>query len=96
MTQNQEKSDRYISFCNIDCDQNADRIIAMLESNLNAQNGAAQWLTYFNDKRQQQLKRGHDNLHFVGNQLNMLYEYFRLCEDEAALELLYQVEQECC
>lgn len=37
-----------------------------------------------------------DNLNFIGNQTNPLYEYFEVCEDTQALELLYKIEQECC
>ncbi|MBF8999588.1 MULTISPECIES: N(2)-fixation sustaining protein CowN [Vibrio] len=88
--------DRYVSFEGIKCNQNADLLIGMLESNLNNQLGDDRWHTYFSDKRNQQHQRGHDNLHFIGNQLNMLFEYFKQCEDQPALDLLYKIEQECC
>ncbi|MFB9133827.1 N(2)-fixation sustaining protein CowN [Vibrio sp. AK197] len=88
--------DRYISFCNIDCDNNANLLVSMLEHHLTANHGHAQWHSYFENKRQEQANMQRDNLNFVGNQLNMLYEYFRECEDQNALDLLYQIEQECC
>ncbi|SHO56538.1 N(2)-fixation sustaining protein CowN [Vibrio quintilis] len=88
--------DRYISFCNIDCDKNADRLIEILNVHLQAGHGGEPWLKYFQNKQQEQEKRAHDNLHFIGNQLNVLYKYFGDCEDEDALALLYQIEQECC
>ena len=90
------KPDRYISFCNIDCDNNANLLVSMLERHLTANHGHAQWHSYFENKRQEQANMQRDNLNFVGNQLNMLYEYFRECDDQNALDLLYQIEQECC
>ncbi|MFD2015777.1 N(2)-fixation sustaining protein CowN [Vibrio olivae] len=68
--------DRYISFCNIDCDNNANLLVSMLEHHLTANHGHAQWHSYFENKRQEQANMQRDNLNFVGNQLNMLYEYF--------------------
>ncbi|CAM3793997.1 N(2)-fixation sustaining protein CowN [Vibrio aerogenes CECT 7868] len=90
------ETDRYISFCNIDCDKNADQLIQMLNEHLQASHGGEKWLQYFHHKLEEQQQRAHDNLHFIGNQLNMLYKYFEECRDEQASALLYQIEQECC
>ncbi|WP_221073733.1 N(2)-fixation sustaining protein CowN [Agarivorans aestuarii] len=89
-------TDRYVSFCNINCDENADRLISMLKQHLSAKRGGDLWLTYFHEKRAEQAKMQRDNLNFIGNQTNPLYEYFEVCEDIQALELLYKIEQECC
>lgn len=89
-------NNRYLSFSGIRCNTNAVRLIEMLERNISAGNGREEWHAYFAIKRQQQLKLQHDDLHFVGNQTNTLYEYFELCEDQSALALLYKIEQECC
>ena len=94
--ENEQQTDRYISFCGLDCDLKADRLIAMLEKNICAGNGDKRWHTYFAQKREQQAKLQHDNLNFIGHQTNTLYEYFELCNDPAAKELLFQIEQECC
>lgn len=96
MSDKSNTADRYRSFCGIDCDLNADRLIAMLEENIRAGNGDQRWHTYFAQKRAQQAKLQHDNLNFIGNQTNTLYEYFAACGDEQAKSLLYQIEQECC
>lgn len=90
------QGDRYLSFSGIQCDINADKLITLLETNINAGKGDKQWHTYFTIKRQQQMKLQHDNLHFIGNQTNTLYEFFEQCQDQPALQLLYQIEQECC
>ncbi|GAA5214885.1 N(2)-fixation sustaining protein CowN [Corallincola platygyrae] len=92
----QTAPDRYISFCGIECDAMADELIAKLEHNISRQTGAQQWRDYFTQKRVEQQKMGRDNLHFIGNQTNPLYEYFEDCGDELATALLYQIEQECC
>jgi hypothetical protein len=91
-----ETTDRYITFCNIDCDENAERLMALLEQHLDAKDGDAKWHNYFIKKRQEQQSTGRDNLNFVGHQINALYEYFEECGDQMASDLLYQVEQECC
>jgi hypothetical protein len=90
------EGDRYQSFVGLSCDLNADQLMQMLDNNINAGNGDQRWHTYFNQKRQQQVKLQHDNLNFIGNQINTLYEYFDLCDDEDAKLLLYKIEQECC
>lgn len=90
------ESDRYVSFCNIDCDENANKLIEMLVKHIKESNGNEKWRQYFSLKREEQLLMSHDNLHFIGNQINTLYAYFKDCEDTIALNLLYQLEQECC
>ncbi|WP_372882778.1 N(2)-fixation sustaining protein CowN [Psychromonas sp.] len=92
----EQQADRYVTFCGIDCYLNSDRLMTMLENNINAGNGDKRWHTYFAQKREQQAKLQHDNLNFIGHQTNTLYEYFELCNDQAALALLYKIEQECC
>lgn len=89
-------TDRYVSFCGIDCDLKADKLMTMLEAHLEAGSGEARWIDYFQQKRAQQAKNKQDNLNFIGHQTNTLYEYFELCADEEATKLLYQIEQECC
>lgn len=93
---NQQQTDRYVSFCGIDCDLKADKLIAMLEQHLATGNGDAKWQDYFHQKRAQQAKNNQDNLNFIGHQTNTLYEYFDICQDQEATKLLYQIEQECC
>ncbi|MEI6894704.1 MAG: N(2)-fixation sustaining protein CowN [Colwellia sp.] len=90
------ETDRYISFFGIACDENADKLVSMLETHLHANHGAVQWQQYFNHKRIEQKRMQHDNLNLVGSQVNALYEYFNECKDQQALDLLYKIEQECC
>ncbi|GGA88108.1 hypothetical protein GCM10011369_32770 [Neiella marina] len=96
MTPPDQTTDRYISFCGIECDANADKLIEMLKLNLSQKKGGGTWGQYFEMKFKEQHSVGSDNLHFIGNQLNPLYEYFEACGDSEAEALLYQIEQECC
>lgn len=88
--------DRYVSFVGIDCDANAEQLMLMLDNNIKAAKGETQWHLYFTKKREQQAQLKHDSLNFIGHQTNTLYEYFTSCNDKAALELLYKIEQQCC
>lgn len=93
---NNATKDRYVSFLDISCDDNADTLMAILDKHIQANNGAQQWRDYFTQKRQQQQQLKHDNLNFIGHQTNTLYEYFSSCEDQQASSLLYKIEQQCC
>jgi Leucine-rich repeat (LRR) protein len=96
MSGNTSLLERYESFSGLSCDINSNQLIVLLEKNINNGNGDKKWHDYFAQKRQQQAKSGHDNLHFIGNQTNILYEYFADCGDQEAQALLYKIEQECC
>ena len=76
--------------------KNADKLIGILDKHIEDGDGKEKWQQYFSNKREEQLCMSHDNLHFIGNQINMLYEYLKDCEDAVGLKLLYQLEQECC
>jgi hypothetical protein len=95
-SENEQQTDRYISFCGINCDLKAEQLMAMLEKNISAGKGDKRWHAYFTQKIELNTKQQHDNLNFIGHQINTLYEYFELCNDQPAKELLYQIEQECC
>lgn len=89
--------DRYITFCGLYCDDKADELIDRLERSLkDTQKAGEQWLGYFSKKRQEQAKMQQDNLHFVGSQINTLAAYFEHIEDERGLELLWDIEEQCC
>ncbi len=91
-----ESLDRYVSFEGLDCDWRADQFLKMLLHNIESGNGEPHWHQYFLQKIKHQEMTGQDNLYFVGSQMNALYEYLEGCEDKAAQDLLYQLEQECC
>lgn len=92
----ESETDRYISFCGIDCDGNARRLMAILNTHIDEANGDRCWQEYFRDKQEQMRKLGQDNLFFIGAQMNNLYSYLEDCGDQEALQLLWRLEQECC
>ena len=89
-------TDRYVSFCGIDCDRNATTFMQQLEDHLNHGNGDPRWQQYFRQKREQQAKMQQDDLYFIGAQMNNLYAYLEGVDDQPLHDLLWQIEQECC
>jgi hypothetical protein len=89
-------TDRYISFEGIDCDGNADLVMAHIER-LIAQPGRnnAFW-DYFMNKRTGGSGPKPDSLFLIHSNINQVRELFEACEDEEALELLFLLEEECC
>jgi hypothetical protein len=88
--------DRYVSFCGIECDTWANELMAQLKSALANEVDQQRWPQYFAKKFNEQDSMGHDNLFFIGSQMNNLYSFFEEQQDKAALELLWKLEQECC
>lgn len=90
------KSDRYVSFCGLECDKRADELIDRLKTHLSKLSEDSLWKQYFQQKITQQEKLNHDNLYFVGAQLNNLYSLFDDIGDKEGYEMLWYVEQHCC
>ena len=97
-TQPQSKSqtDRYVSFCGIECDRNANEFMQKLENHITQGHGDPRWQEYFRQKREQQAKMKQDNLYFVGAQMNNLYAYLEGLDDAPLHDMLWDLEQECC
>jgi len=91
---NDQSPDRYISFLGLDCDTNADRLMAMLLGCM--EDSDSRWVGYFRQKLEEKRRMGNDNLHFIGSQVNALYSFFEEIEDEEAEALLWHLEQNCC
>lgn len=89
-------TDRYVSFCGIECDLNAQRFMSKLEDCLSAGRGDPRWQDYFRQKRVQQAQMKQDDLYFIGAQMNNLYTYLEDLDDQELLDFLWQIEQECC
>jgi hypothetical protein len=89
------KPDRYVSFRGLDCDQWADELYERLKATLES-GGDRQWQEYFAQKFEEQARMKHDNLFFVGSQMNNLYSFFEEVGDDLTLGLIWRLEQECC
>jgi hypothetical protein len=89
-------TDRYISFEGIDCDGNADRVMACIERLLEKPNCSNAFWDYFMNKRTGGSGPRPDNLFLIHSNINQVRELFENCGDEEALNLLLQLEEECC
>ncbi|MBB4302033.1 bisphosphoglycerate-dependent phosphoglycerate mutase [Rhodobium orientis] len=87
--------DRYVTFKGLDCDGDADRLIARLKE-LSGRGTGSRWEAYFTDKLAQNARMGQDHLFFVGAHVNTLRSFFEECDDADALELLDHLELNCC
>lgn len=88
--------DRYLTFAGLDCDRNATEIVALIHRHIADPAKVGPWAAYFTRKFDEQKRMGTDDLFLVGSQINALYALFEACEDQEAIDLVYQVEQECC
>lgn len=88
--------DRYVSFCGIECDIQAERLMERVTTLINQKKGDNQWHRYFTYKLEQKAKMNHDDLFFIGAQMNTLTEFLQSTKDEIALDMLWRIEQQCC
>ncbi len=92
-----KKPDRYISFEGIDCDGKAQQLMDLLDQQLTRPGRANVFWEYFAAKRAGTsggLKP--DNLLLIHANINVIREFFETWQDEAALTLLMELEEECC
>lgn len=84
--------DRYVSFQNIDCDNNARLLVGMIRRHAeNPEKGNPFW-DYFM-KRLQSGK--HDELFLLHCYLQSIREFLEAEDDSEALQLLAKLEEEC-
>jgi len=88
--------DRYISFCGIDCDLNARRLMEVLDAHLQEPGRGNVFWDYFQKKRRGEGGPQVDDLFLIHSNINQIREFLEGCDDEAGLALLEQIEVECC
>lgn len=88
--------DRYVSFAGIDCDGNARRIMACIDHHLAIPGRNNAFWDYFNTRRAGESGPKLDELFLIHCNINQVRELFETWEDDAALALLIQLEEECC
>ena len=91
-----QKPDRYVSFEGIDCAGNARRIMECIDRHLEIPGRNNGFWEYFNKKRSGGSGRKPDDLFLIHCNINQVRELFETWEDEEALHLLEQLEEECC
>jgi len=96
------KSDRYVSYKNIDCAGNSKKIMRMLRRHINDPQKSNLFWEKFKEKLAQVdhpgqgADQGVDELFLIHTYLNNLHEIFAEYDDQVAIELLEQIERECC
>jgi predicted SAM-dependent methyltransferase len=91
-----KKTDRYVSFQGIDCVGNARRIMEFIDRNLAVPGRSNAFWEYFAKKRFGGSGPQPDNLLLIHSNINQVRELFETWNDEEALALLEQLEEECC
>jgi hypothetical protein len=95
-TQHPKANDRYVSFDGIDCNGNANRVMALIERNLAASEKNSPFWEYFTAKRKPRGGPPPDDLFLVHCHINQIRELFEERADTEALALLSRLEEECC
>jgi hypothetical protein len=91
-----QKPNRYVNFHGIDCDGKAQRILENIEKYAKNPPQNSPWSDYFLAKCSERVSIEQDELHFICSQMNNVYSLFEEYEDTEALNLLEQIEEECC
>ena len=89
-------TDRYISFEGIDCDGNARRVMEHIERHVAIPGRNNAFWDYFMNKRAGGSGPKPDDLFLIHSNINQVRELFATWQDEEAMALLVQVEEECC
>lgn len=89
-------TDRYISFEGIDCDCNARQVMVLIETLVSQSGEANAFWDYFMKKRAGGSGPKPDDLFLIHSNINQVRELFETCQDEKAINLLEQLEEECC
>lgn len=92
----QHNVNRYISFEGTDCDVKSRCIIDYIKQYTDHPPYSSPWSKYFRDKLQSSLALGQDELFVVCSQMNNVRSLFEDYNDIEALNLLEQIEEDCC
>jgi len=96
LQQSVEERDRYVSFVGLDCNGQARRLIAMLRPYMDDPAKSNPFWQLFAKKLAPTSGPTHDELFLIHAHINILRDQLEQHDDEAALSLLDQIEQECC
>ena len=92
----QKNVNRYISFEGTDCEAKSCQITSHIKQYTENPPHPSPWSEYFRDKLESSLALGQDELFVVCSQMNNIRSLFEEYEDTEALNLLEQVEEDCC
>ena len=89
-------TDRYISFQGIDCAGNARRIMISIDRHLSIPGRSTVFWAYFMKKRAGGAGPEPDDLFLLHSNINQVRELFETWNDDESMQLLIQLEEECC
>ena len=92
----ESKVDRYVSFEGTNCDGKALSLVNSIEQYAKDPPHPSRWSEYFQDKLNKRTALGQDPLFLVCSQMNNIRSLFEEYEDAEALDLLENVEEDCC
>ena len=90
------KTDRYVSFQDIDCAGNARRLMEHLDRQLALPGRSNAFWEYFAKKRAGNAVTKPDDLFLIRSNSNQVRDFFEHWNGGEALGLLLQIEEECC
>lgn len=93
---NEKHTDRYVSFQGIDCNGNARRIMQCIAGHMALPGRGNAFWDYFMKKRAGGSGPAPDDLFLIHSHLNQVRELFETWDDAEAMQLLAQLEEECC
>lgn len=97
MSQAAVKTDRYITFEGLECDDQARRVLNCIRDCIESPAGSpSSWSAYFERKLDEITRMGQDELFVVGSQVNYIRELFEHHGHREGLDLLDRIEDECC
>ncbi|MEM1254983.1 MAG: N(2)-fixation sustaining protein CowN [Cyanobacteria bacterium P01_H01_bin.21] len=92
----QQNVNRYISFEGTNCEDKSCQIVSYIKRHTDNPSHPSPWSEYFRDKLDSSFALGQDELFVVCSQMNNVRSLFEEYEDTEALNLLEQVEEDCC
>lgn len=99
MTENASNPDRYVSFEGIDCDGDSRRVLAAVSRHIADPERTNRFWEAFKLKMAEAANRAEhkpDELRLVCSYIYYIEELFEREGDEAGLELLHRLEEQCC
>ena len=94
--QTAEERDRYVSFIGLDCNGQARKLIGLLRPYMDDPDQTNAFWQLFARKLNPETGPRHDELFLIHAHLNTLRDQLEMVGNQTALELLEQIEVECC
>ena len=91
-----KKPDRYVSFLGIDCDMKARKVMERIDFHIASPERNNAFWDYFGQKRSGLRGPKSDDLFLIHSSIHQVRELFETWKDEEGVQMLDQLEVECC